>query len=412
MGAAAGASRDLEGIGLGMGGVALALLGRGREATARLAVLPDRAADFPMEATDALVVRGAVNVYIERLQEARADLQLAVSRQRSGVPLRFSGQSVGYLGETEFRLGAWDDAVVHTELAVSLCRDADRVYDLPFVHGYAAFVPANRGEWDVAESHIAIAWSVAELSGVPLHVAMSGWAAAFLAAARSDPVGVLAATGAIRAAGQLDTAGRPGVYDWRPMEIDALIETGRLDDAQAALDEFQAAIPDGGLRSANVALARLAGGLAAARGDLAAARERFAEAWKESERLEKPFDLALLALADARRLRQAGERREAITRLRTGRERFSTLRARPYIEKCDRELEQCGVPADPAAPGVGFGLTPAELAVARLVATGKSNRDTAAELYVTVKTVEFHLRGVFAKLGVTSRREIAARLSG
>jgi DNA-binding CsgD family transcriptional regulator len=48
--------------------------------------------------------------------------------------------------------------------------------------------------------------------------------------------------------------------------------------------------------------------------------------------------------------------------------------------------------------------------VARLVATGKTNREVAGELYVTVKTVEFHLHGVFAKLGIGSRHQIAERL--
>jgi len=60
----------------------------------------------------------------------------------------------------------------------------------------------------------------------------------------------------------------------------------------------------------------------------------------------------------------------------------------------------------PAVPG----LTPADRAVARLVATGRSNRDTAAELYVSVKTVEFHLGHIFGRL-IQSRKDLAARLS-
>ena len=70
---------------------------------------------------------------------------------------------------------------------------------------------------------------------------------------------------------------------------------------------------------------------------------------------------------------------------------------------CDVELSGCVTVALARRDEPGDG---------ELGASGKSNRDTAAELYVTVKTVESHLRGVFAKLGVTSRREIAARLSG
>ena len=82
----------------------------------------------------------------------------------------------------------------------------------------------------------------------------------------------------------------------------------------------------------------------------------------------------------------------------------------PYLEACERELEQCGVAREAQSRSTEYGLTPSELVVARLVATGKSNREAAEELYVTVKTVEFHLRGVFAKLGITSRRQVAALL--
>jgi DNA-binding NarL/FixJ family response regulator len=57
-----------------------------------------------------------------------------------------------------------------------------------------------------------------------------------------------------------------------------------------------------------------------------------------------------------------------------------------------------------------LGLTPTELAVARLVARGRSNREAAAELYVSVKAIEFHLGNIFAKLGIHSRRGLAERL--
>ena len=57
------------------------------------------------------------------------------------------------------------------------------------------------------------------------------------------------------------------------------------------------------------------------------------------------------------------------------------------------------------------GLTSQELVVARLAAVGRSNREVAVELVVSVKTVEFHLRNVFHKLGVTTRRELGGRLA-
>ena len=61
---------------------------------------------------------------------------------------------------------------------------------------------------------------------------------------------------------------------------------------------------------------------------------------------------------------------------------------------------------EPETAPAFVGLTPAEQAVARLVGTGRTNRQTAAELYVSVKTVESHLGHIYAKLGIRSRKDL------
>jgi DNA-binding NarL/FixJ family response regulator len=88
----------------------------------------------------------------------------------------------------------------------------------------------------------------------------------------------------------------------------------------------------------------------------------------------------------------------------------AALGAHPFERRCDQQLAACGL-----APAKRRGLdrarlTPQELAVARLVAEGRTNREVAAELVVSGKTVEFHLRNVFAKLGVTSRSQLVLRM--
>ena len=88
-------------------------------------------------------------VWAGDLAGAVADLSTAAARLRAGVPLRYACRCLGYLAGAEYRLGCWDDAVVHAELAVSLAHDADRVWDLGLVHGVAALVPAPAatGSW-------------------------------------------------------------------------------------------------------------------------------------------------------------------------------------------------------------------------------------------------------------------------
>ena len=84
--------------------------------------------------------------------------------------------------------------------------------------------------------------------------------------------------------------------------------------------------------------------------------------------------------------------------------------AQAFFTRCDEELSACGVV--PKRGGVdALGLTATELTVAHLVAQGLSNRETAARLYVSAKAVEFHLGHIYAKLGITSRRQLAGRLT-
>ena len=92
------------------------------------------------------------------------------------------------------------------------------------------------------------------------------------------------------------------------------------------------------------------------------------------------------------------------------RTRLASLSAQPYLERCDRELAACGHPQARLQPGPTAALTPQELTVARLVAAGRTNRQVAADLVVSVKTIEYHLSNAYAKLAVTSRTQLALAL--
>ena len=99
----------------------------------------------------------------------------------------------------------------------------------------------------------------------------------------------------------------------------------------------------------------------------------------------------------------------AVARLEEAHEAFSRPGRRPFRAGMRR---RAGRPARHSgcqrAPPHFSGLSRAELAVARLVATGLTNKEVASELYVSVKTVEYHLRNCFMKLDITSRRALAA----
>ena len=387
--------------------LALAHSQRGPEALARLGSVPACAGEVPLSQTDALIARGMVRVITEDLEPAVTDLLAAAGRIRSGAAVRRAGLCLGYLAEAEYRLGCWDDAAEHAALAVTLALDAGQVSDLTFVHSFAALVPAGRGDWAAAAAHVHAAGAAARTEGSALGIAAWSAARAVLAAARGDHQEALRAADAVRRTGRARALGNLGMYGWRPAEVDALIALGKLEDAGKALAGIDASLRPSSPASARIAAARLRGALAGARGDLARSAQAFENAWDYARGVDLPFQLAQLELDDGRRLRQSARRPEAIARLRAARERLAGFGARPYVLACEQELAACGVQLrHQASPGT-LGLSATELAVARLVAAGRSNREAAAELYVSVKGIEFHLSNIFAKLGIRSRRALA-----
>ena len=227
-------------------------------------------------------------------------------------------------------------------------------------------------------------------------------AAANLARLRGDWHGVRAALGPLRRA---DGPSPHDVVPWQLREAEALIQAERLTEAAGRLEH----LAGGDSALVHVELGRVHGLLAHALGDREAAERAFATAFEIAE--QHPFALAhaTLELAYGRFACKSGRRRVAIATLRRAHERFEALGARPYLDACAIELAACGVHSPERGADERVELTAREQVVARLVASGKSNREVAAELYLSTKTIEYHLGNIFAKLGVRSRHELAGR---
>ncbi|RPI24937.1 MAG: LuxR family transcriptional regulator [Actinobacteria bacterium] len=122
--------------------------------------------------------------------------------------------------------------------------------------------------------------------------------------------------------------------------------------------------------------------------------------------LPAPFELARTKLAYGERLRGARCRAEARRELREALILFEELGAHPWAERTRTELAASGE----TGPASAATLTPQERRVAGIIATGATNREAAATLFVNPKTIEFHLGNVYRKLGVRSRTELAIAL--
>ena len=124
---------------------------------------------------------------------------------------------------------------------------------------------------------------------------------------------------------------------------------------------------------------------------------------------DRPFERARTELLYGEWLRRARRKTEARTRLRGAIDTFDLLGAAPWADRARAELAATGVAAPERRPvGVLAGLTPQEAQIVRLAARGLSNRDIAAQLFLSPRTVGHHLYKAYPKLGILSRAELPA----
>ena len=339
---------------------------------------------------------------------ARAELMETAPAALARGSIRISLWAYSWLALTDYLLGNWDEAVLDAERAVTLLGESGHAWLRPLVRWAATLVPAARGDWRSAEEHVRLA--VAHTGDYELMTVGAALARARLASARGDNDVVLRTLEPLTRIRPTEAVDEPGFWPWRDMYADALATAGLLDEADAFLIPRETLAEERGRRLETARLARARGRLESARGNTEKAEAAFRHGLERLGPLPVPFERALLELAHGQTLRRNGKRRAAAVELQAASDRFATLEAQPYLERAERELVACGLTAPERRSFDPTRLTAQEHAVARLVADGLSNRAVAAELFVSVKTVQFHLTHVYTKLGLTSRAELAARL--
>jgi DNA-binding CsgD family transcriptional regulator len=198
----------------------------------------------------------------------------------------------------------------------------------------------------------------------------------------------------------------PGVMPYVVDRIEALIELGRADEALELLDWYEGNARRLERAAALANCARCRGLLSGQAGELELALDAFAEALDWHAQVELPLDRARTLLALGAAQRRAKQRRAARATLEEALESFERMGAALWAERVRGELKRISGRA--ASPGE---LTPAEERVAGLVAEGKTNREVAAALFLSERTVEGHLSHVFGKLGIRHRTELPRALA-
>jgi DNA-binding CsgD family transcriptional regulator len=198
----------------------------------------------------------------------------------------------------------------------------------------------------------------------------------------------------------------PGALRYTIDLVEALIELARTEEARDVLGWFENNARRLERVSALASCARCRGLLAAQAGDLDIALAAFDEALEWHVQGDFPLDRSRTLLALGAAQRRAKRRREARATLEEALAVFERIHAALWAERARAELKRISGRA--ATPGA---LTPAEERVAALVAEGKTNREVAAALFLSERTVEGHLSRIFGKLGIRHRTEIASVLA-
>ncbi len=299
----------------------------------------------------------------------------------------------------QLAIGAWTSARSSADEALRLARSVGQptltAAPLAVLTLLAALTGSDEFDRQLAAlDQVAAKYPLGIMTG-PTHD-VTRWAKGTQAAAHGDASGALHHLSGMRV---------PALH--RLAAVDRLEAAVRADDTEQALAWVDELAPFATGTDYGWALGAVDLGRALTSPDHAGAIAAFEGAVGHYRDASRPYDLARAQLAYGEFLRRTNRRVDARTHLRASLDTFTDLGATPLLERATQELRASGETARKRDPSTLLDLTPMERKVAQLVSTGLSNKDVAAQCWVSPRTVAFHLRNVFTKAGVSSRTELA-----
>jgi DNA-binding CsgD family transcriptional regulator len=362
-------------------------------------------ADLGQHVSPARIIRTGIAVaYLDRLSQCREPLQRTIQHGREGGAVTSAIEALFLLGQDAFHTGRWDEAGQLADEGLQLC--GTHGYDLLTWPGRltVALLAAARGDaqqaTDIARDMDA--WATPRRADIVRAYAshirgltalgQADFETAFHNAAAISPPGVLA--------------------PYAPHALwvfHDLVEAAMLTGRDAAAAAHVAAARECGLDrlSPRLRLVVLASeAIAEPHTDSAALEEAISEPGND----RWPFDLARIQLAYGSHLRRGKRTTDARRQLAAAAEIFHRLGATPWAARAEGELRATGITVTKADTGLAS-LTPQQRQIALLAAAGHTNKEIAARLFLSPRTISTHLYQVFPKLGITSRAALRDALA-
>ncbi len=353
--------------------------------------------------TEAPTAPGIWSLALGRFDEARAFFRDLLQRGAITGASTSEADLEARLAEVELVAGGWDAALEHAERARTAAAELEQAMP-PAAARVRATIAARRGDFAAARALVRDNLEADDAISDPLVRAAWLQTATAVESAAGDHAAVdRYAAEARRVLGEIGVS-EPLRFDTTAEQAEALVALGQLDRAADLLAELErrcAVLPRA---SCSATAAMIFALLASDEDEVARALGLTAPAldesagWPTFERLR-----ALLARGALQRRRR--DRRGATASLELALRLAEQLGAAPWRDRALAELERMG-----SRRGASLELTPTERQVAELIAAGATNREAAAQLYMSPKTVEAHLSRIYGKLGIASRAELGRRM--
>jgi DNA-binding CsgD family transcriptional regulator len=322
----------------------------------------------------------------------------ALSRARGGLGALAS--ALGVLSVQRFVAQRFDQAAAAAAEAEQFALEVGAENLTAFSQFVLAALAAIRGEDAEAVRRADASFELARVHDMPVAAARSMWALGLLDLGRGRWADALLRFEAVSEARLGLAAGI--VVRTLPDRIEAAVRAGRPDAAKTALEVFEK-------WAAHARMPWVQPRLASCRALLAGGEQATSD-FEQALELRShalPFDLARVHLLYGEHLRRERRRADSRVQFRAALDAFASLGAAPWEERARAELRASGETARRRVDDARGQLTPQELHIARLVASGLSNKEIAAHLYLSPRTIDSHLRNVFSKLAISSRTQLA-----
>jgi class 3 adenylate cyclase len=363
---------------------------------------------LPADISDPLVLlcAGVAGLWLREAEAGRDLLDRALVQARDHAPTAALPALLFMLGRDAAATDHWPVARANYEDAVRVAGETTQFTWRAGAVAGLAWLDALEGRTDECRAHAAEARQLAETYGMALYKAWSMIALGLLELGLGRPEEALNHLTECEAFLAEVSINDPDLSP-APNIVDALVRLGRVAEAKKVADRFGPAAREKGQPFALALAARAKALVADDRGYVIA----FESAMRHHEDTTDTFEGARTELYFGERLRRTRRRVDARRHLRAALKAFDQLGAAPWAERALAELEASGETARVRDDRYRQQLTPQELQVALTLADGTTTKEAAARLYLSPKTVEYHLRHVYDKLEIRSREELRTALA-